>query len=148
MYHGTGRCPAYPFRGGYGIIPVEDGNPGHGDGKYHALDQAVEQVFFPLNGALHGRPEEATVNALPVYAHHRAAPDTDSDKNHRQQGHADQTGPEARRNDTPQRIDGHHFQAGNLFRCLHQANFGRQCRAGTPGKQQRGDHRAQFTQQR
>jgi hypothetical protein len=45
-------------------------------------------------------------------------------------------------------IDRHHFHRGQLLAGLHQADLGRQRRAGAPGEQQRRHDRAELAHQR
>ena len=46
------------------------------------------------------------------------------------------------------RVDGHHLHRRELLAGLHQADLGRERRAGAAGKQQRSDHRPELAHQR
>ena len=111
MDHSSGRGLTDPGRGRLGIIAVKERNPGDHQGENQALDGALHDVFMPVDGGLHGRPEAPFVHAEPVHADQLAAEDADQAEHKGQQRHADDASPEAGGHHPAQRVDRHHLEA-------------------------------------
>ena len=111
MHHGTGGGAAHPFRGGYRIVTVKQGNPGADEAEHQTLDYAVVDIIMEIDFGLHLGPVGPLVHPEQTDSHEIAADHPQRAEHGGQQRHGDKTGQKAGRQNAFDRIHRHHLQA-------------------------------------
>src|SRR5262245_16388998 len=134
-------------RDGVARVTTTVRKPPYQHAEHARLQHAAGDIVTQVDGRLEAREIGAAVDAEQLHAHQPAAEDAAHDEERRQQRHDQHHADGAWRDDVVDGVDRHHAQPVELLGGDHGADLGCRGRAGAPGHQERGQHRAELAHQ-